>query len=122
MEVISFSGVLTGILLTPTIGAIIILLLPKERQEEMRIIAAMCTGVVLLLALGVFLGYDVDAANTAAAAGESYFAFEDHVQWIESIGVSYHMGVDGISAPMVLLTSIAGFAGVLISWGINDRT
>ena len=71
----------------------------------MRIIAAMCTGFVLLLALGVFLGYDVDAANTAADAGESYFAYEDHVEWVKIIGVSYHLGVDGISAPMVLLTA-----------------
>ncbi|MBI5960406.1 MAG: NADH-quinone oxidoreductase subunit M [Chloroflexi bacterium] len=119
--VISFSGVLTGILLTPVIGAIIILLLNKESKEQARIIAAMSTGIALLLALGVFFGYDVDAANAAADQGQTYFAFEDHVKWIESVGISWHLGVDGISAPMVLLTAIAGFCGVLISWGINDR-
>ncbi|NLX11943.1 MAG: NADH-quinone oxidoreductase subunit M [Chloroflexi bacterium] len=120
--VITFSGALTGILLTPVIGAIIILLLNKESREQARIIAAMSTGIALLLALGVFFGYDVDAANAAAANGETYFAFEDHVQWIESVGISYHLGVDGISAPMVLLTALAGFTGVLISWKIEDRT
>lgn len=41
---------------------------------------------------------------------------------MDSIGISWHLGVDGISAPMVLLTALAGFAGVLISWGIEDRT
>jgi NADH-quinone oxidoreductase subunit M len=119
--VISFSGALTGILLTPVIGAIIILLLNKESKEQARIIAAMSTGIALLLALGVFLGYDVDAANAAANQGQTYFAFEDHVKWVESVGISWHLGVDGISAPMVLLTAIAGFCGVLISWGIEDR-
>ncbi len=119
--VITFSGVLTGILLTPVIGAVIILLLDKEAKEQARIIAAMCTGIVLLLALGVFFGYSVADANAAADAGETYFAFEDHIKWIEAVGVSWHLGVDGISAPMVLLTAIAGFAGVLISWGIEDR-
>ena len=120
--VMTFSGVLTGILLIPLISAILILLLPKDKKDEVRIIAAMATGIVLLLALGVFFGYSVDDANAANDNGQTYFAYEDHVQWIESIGVSWHLGVDGISAPMVLLTALAGFAGVLISWGIEDRT
>jgi len=120
--VITFSGVLTGMLLAPIVGAVIILFLNKESKEQARIVAAMTMGIVLLLALGVFFGYDVDAANKAADQGQSYFAFEDHVKWIEAMGISWHLGVDGISAPMVLLTSIAGFCGVLISWGIEDRT
>lgn len=119
---VTFSGVLTGILLTPIIGAIIILLLPKESKDSARIIAAVVMGAALLMALGVFFGYPTDDANAAAEAGETFFAFEDHVNWIESIGVSWHLGVDGISAPMVLLTALAGFTGVLISWGIEDRT
>ncbi|NLE52090.1 MAG: hypothetical protein GX613_11855, partial [Chloroflexi bacterium] len=106
--VITFSGVLTGILLVPVLGAIVILLLPKDQKDAARIIAAVTTGVVLLLALGVFFGYDTDAANAAADAGEVYFAFEDHVQWIESVGIAWHLGVDGIAAPMVLLTALAG--------------
>ncbi|NDJ78680.1 MAG: NADH-quinone oxidoreductase subunit M [Chloroflexi bacterium] len=137
--VITFSGVLTGILFTPVIGAILILLLNPERKDEIRTVAAMTTGITLLLALGVFFGYNTDDANAAAdayveardaAAGnpdevetvEPYFAFEDHVKWIEPLGISWHLGVDGISAPMVLLTALAGFTGVLISWGIEDRT
>jgi NADH-quinone oxidoreductase subunit M len=120
--VITFSGVLTGILFMPVIGAIIILLLKRESKEQARIVAAMATGVCLLLALGVFFGYSVHNANAAAENGQSYFAFEDHVKWVPSVGISWHLGVDGISAPMVLLTSIAGFCGVLISWGIEDRT
>lgn len=118
----TFSGVLTAILLAPVIGAIIILLLNKESKEQARIIAAVTMGITLLLALGVFLGYDVDAANEAAEAGQTHFAFEDRVKWIPEVGISWHLGVDGISAPMVLLTALAGFCGVLISWGIEDRT
>ena len=142
--VITFSGVLTGILLTPVIGAIIILLLDSERKDIIRTVAALTTGVTLLLALGVFFGYNTDAANAVAdevadaradvvSAGpdvapetietvEPYFAYEDHVKWVESVGISWHLGVDGIAAAMVLLTAIAGFTGVLISWGIEDRT
>ncbi|MCD4686601.1 MAG: NADH-quinone oxidoreductase subunit M [Anaerolineae bacterium] len=141
----TFSGILTGIVIAPIIGAIVILLLNKESKEQARIIAATTMGVVLLMALFVFFGYDTDAANARAeeyAAYETavndaeesggeiavadlvdpYFAFEDKVWWVEDLGISWHLGVDGISAPMVLLASLAGFAGVLISWGIDDRT
>ena len=132
--VITFSGVLTGILLAPMVGAVVILLLKPEAKEQARIIAAVTMGIVFLLSLGVFFGYSVDDANAVAeqyaqaADGEvaapvtPYFAFEDHIKWVESVGISWHLGVDGISAPMVLLTALAGFAGVLISWGIEDRT
>jgi NADH-quinone oxidoreductase subunit M len=191
MDVITFNGALTGILFVPIIGAILILLLKPHAKNEIRIVAAITMGAVLILALGIFFGYNVDEANrvnaeleslpnlhtyidtlrqeaqdadTAATTAEAeadtaeannaedmgikrqaaiearaqaneiqnhlehldnlgpYFGFEDHVQWIESIGVSWHLGVDGISAPMVLLTALAGFCGVLISWGIEDRT
>jgi NADH-quinone oxidoreductase subunit M len=37
------------------------------------------------------------------------------------LGISYHVGVDGISAPLVLLTGVVMFTGVLISWGLDDR-
>ncbi len=39
-----------------------------------------------------------------------------------SLGISYHLGVDGLSVPMVLLTGLVAVAGVLISWRIEDRT
>ena len=48
-------------------------------------------------------------------------AFEQRVVWVESLGIAYHVGVDGVSAPMVLLTGMVAVAGVLISWNIEDR-
>ena len=42
--------------------------------------------------------------------------------WVPSLGISYSLGVDGLSAPMVLLTGLVAVAGVLISWRIEDRT
>jgi NADH-quinone oxidoreductase subunit M len=40
---------------------------------------------------------------------------------VPSLGISYHVGVDGIGLTMVLLTGVVGFMGVLISWNIKDR-
>ena len=93
--VITFSGVLTGIFLTPVSGAVIILLLKKEAKEQARIIAATCTGIALLLALFVFFGHSVYDANAINGDGGTYFAFEDHVKWIESVGISWHLGWTG---------------------------
>lgn len=48
-------------------------------------------------------------------------AFEEKYTWVEPLGISYHVAVDGLSAPMVLLTGMVAVAGVLISWRIEDR-
>ena len=49
-------------------------------------------------------------------------AFEENIPWISSLGINYHLGVDGLNTPMVLLTGMVTVAGVLISWRIEDRT
>jgi len=117
-----FSGILTGIVLVPTVAAIIILFLRKDQFQEARVIAAAATLGSLLLSAFVFFTYDVDLANRQnAAGGELHFQFEDQMEWIEELGISYHIGVDGIAAPMIFLTGLASFGGVLISWRITDR-
>ncbi len=112
--------VLSIITLTPVFGALLILLLPKTARQESRVIAAAATGFSLLLGLFVYFNYDVDAAN-AAQSFSQMFQFQESTSWVASLGINYHLGVDGISVPMVLLTGLASFAGVLISWGIDDR-
>lgn len=67
------------------------------------------------------------AAETAGTnVGTTLFkqalAFEEHISWVPSLGINYSLGVDGLSAPMVLLTGMVAVAGVLISWRIEDRT
>lgn len=122
-----FSGILTGILAFPIIGAMIIFMLHEKAKNEARIIAAFATGASLLLGLLVFFTYDVEAARAAnqslteGGLGAIAFQFVDQVVWIEQLGISYQLGVDGLTAPMVMLTGLASFAGVLISWGIEDR-
>lgn len=122
-----FSGVLTGILAFPFIGAIIILFLDKDAKDQAKIIAAFSTGASLILSLLVFFTYDADAAKAAheslitSGTGPITFQFVDHITWIRELGISYTLGVDGLTAAMVMLTGLAGFCGVMISWGIEDR-
>lgn len=65
----------------------------------------------------------LDAANSPATKMfHDGLAFQEYVEWLPQLGISYHLGVDGLSAPMVLLTGMVAVAGVLISWRISDRT
>lgn len=69
-------------------------------------------------------------ANGAADGGVMFstsmykdaMAFEEYVEWVPQLGIAYHVGVDGLSIPMVLLTGMVAVAGVLVSWRIEDRT
>jgi len=104
--------ILSIIAFTPITTGIVLLFLPGERKTLIRWVALAAATLALALSLVAYLGYD------RAAAG---YQFEQQVPWIPALGISYHVGVDGISLPLVLLTGIVIFTGVLISWGIDDR-
>lgn len=59
--------------------------------------------------------------SDATSAFMEAMVFEEYVPWIPEMGIAYHLGVDGLTAPMVLLTGMVAVAGVLISWRIEDR-
>jgi NADH-quinone oxidoreductase subunit M len=104
--------ILTLIMLAPALGAVVILLLPKERGDAIKSVAAGSMAMSLLMSLFVMFSYDRVLGG---------FQFIEKLAWIPSLGISYHMGVDGFSAPQVLLNAIVGFCAVIISWYQNDR-
>ena len=109
---------LTVITFSPIAAAVIILLTPKERTKQIKIVAATATFISLVLAIAIFVLYDRPAAAALPAA---QYQFQEFVPWVPSLGIAYHTGVDGISLVMILLTGVVGFMGVLISWNIPDR-
>lgn len=96
----------------PIAGALILMAVPKDSKTAIRMIASAFSFVTMVVSWVVFLGYD-------KAAGS--FQFVEQYLWLKQFGISYHLGVDGISAPMVLLTGIIMFTGSLASWSIKDR-
>lgn len=104
--------VLSVILFTPITAALLILLIPGERKEEIRVTALAAAFIAMSLAVWVYFSYDT------AAGG---YQFIEKYTWLPFLGISYHVGVDGLSAPLVLLTGVVMFTGVLISWGLDDR-
>jgi NADH-quinone oxidoreductase subunit M len=102
--------VLSVITFTPVVAAIIILLLPAQRKNETRAVALAAATFALILSFWMYLNYD------QAAGG---YQFIEKYTWlnIPPLNIALHFGVDGMSAPLVLLTGVVMFTGVLISWG-----
>lgn len=119
MELMDFPY-LSIIALSPIAFAILILLIPKERGENARMmgLAAMILGLVL--SVYVYYAYYQNLPPESARWADTLMFLEEY-NWVPSIGLNYIVGVDGLSATLVLLTSIVGLGGVLISWGIEDR-
>lgn len=111
---------LSVIALSPIAAAVLILLLPKERGENARMLALAAMIMGLLLSAYVYIAYNGNLPDPDARWAET-LAFVEEVAWIPSVGINYILGVDGLSATLVLLTSIVGLGGVLISWSIEDR-
>jgi NADH-quinone oxidoreductase subunit M len=111
---------LSIIALSPILFAIIILMMPKERGENARMLGlgAMLLGLVLSIYVYVATFQNLPAAGTP---WRDTLQFVEEHAWVPSIGLNYIVGVDGLSATLVLLTSIVGLGGVLISWSIDDR-
>lgn len=99
-------------LFIPIIGAIFIMALPKDQEKAIKYIAAGSTFISLVLSLIVFITYDRSAGG---------MQFIENIPWVADLGVSYALGVDGISLPLLLLTNLIGFSGVYASWNISPR-
>lgn len=104
--------IISVIVILPIAAGLILLAMPGERKTLIRVTALLIAVIELALSVLVYFGYDT------AAGG---YQFVVQFPWIESLGISFHAGVDGISAPLVLLTGVVMFTGVLISWGLDDR-
>lgn len=111
---------LSVIALSPFVFAVIILMLPKERGENARMLGLVATLLGLILSVYVYVAYYTNLPPEDATWSQT-LQFVEEYAWVPSIGINGIFGVDGLSATLVLLTAIVGLGGVLISWSIDDR-
>ena len=105
--------VLSIITWAPFLGALAIMFFARHHPLAVRVIALVSTAISSALSLWVCLAYDREAAG---------FQFYEKVALVPPLGISYEVGVDGISLLLVLLTSIIIFAGVFASWTVATRS
>jgi NADH-quinone oxidoreductase subunit M len=104
--------ILSAILFFPILGAILIAGIPGEKHGAIRQATMAVTLVHFALALPLWWLYD--------PAGAEYQLVE-RVPWIDAFGIEYHLGVDGVSVLLTLLTVLINPLAVLASWRYIDR-
>ncbi len=93
--------VLTVILFWPLLASIVVLFMPKEAEDRIRRFSIWASVVPLVLSALVFWDYGMRFLS-----GEGGIQYEVKVNWIPQIGASYHIGADGLSVPLIFLTSL----------------
>ena len=106
--------ILTVVLFTPLAGAVLLLFIPREMETAHRIAGNVFGVLGFLVSLPLLRWFNLNGGG---------FAFEESAEWIPSIGAKYHLGIDGISLLLVLLTTLLGMIAILSSWSaIHQRT
>ncbi len=107
--------ILSAVTFLPLVGAIVVLLLPRDMEKAAKWTALGFALVVFILALTIFVNYQGCTPDT-----DGYCFVEDH-GWLSVINARWHAGVDGLSAPLILLAGIITPLAILISFEVHDR-
>ena len=91
------SWALTLVVFTPLVGAAIVMLLPRESEVTAKAVALLTTLVTLGWTVGVLSGFDYDNSKKLQYTVDK--------SWIDVINSRYHLGVDGISLPLLALSA-----------------
>ncbi len=105
-------GPVSAIILSPLIGALLLILIPQQRIAWVRRVAAISTGLSLGIALYLLANFDRTATG---------YQWVERLPWIPALGIQYQVGLDGISTTLILLHTLCGFTGVLVSYRIQQR-
>ncbi|HEV8441581.1 MAG TPA: NADH-quinone oxidoreductase subunit M [Methylomirabilota bacterium] len=99
--------ILTVVTFLPTLGAVLIALIPRSRQELVKGTSFAVTLVTFLVSVPLYTRFD---PRTPA------YQFVEQRAWMPSLGISYHLGIDGISLLLVLLTTFLMPLTLLSAW------
>ena len=104
---------LSIVLLTPLAGLAVLLFIPGVHKNVIRVWANLVGFAGFLISLPLVSRFQV---------GRPGFQFEESADWIPAIGAHYHIGMDGISLLLIMLTTLMGFLAILCSWNaIQER-
>ena len=100
--------ILTLVLAAPLVGAVLAVLIPKDQVFGLKVFGIGASSLVLLLSVYLYIQFDGSKAE---------FQFVEQVEWIDELNASYHVGVDGISLLLIMITTFLTPLSLLSSWG-----
>jgi NADH-quinone oxidoreductase subunit M len=108
---------LTLAVFLPTVGALVIALVPGDRDRLVRGLGILFTAVPLVIGIALLFGYDFSAPGAFGdgSAGQA-LQYEVNASWISVIGARYHLGIDGVSLPLLELTLLLGLLCMVYTW------
>src|SRR5512144_239409 len=108
-------NLLTVVTFLPVLGAIALAFFPRDEKGQHRALAFVVSLATMLASLGLWMGFD-------ASPGAPEFQFEQLVPWVPSIGIGYHVGLDGVALLLVMLTTILTPIVILSAWkAVEER-
>jgi NADH-quinone oxidoreductase subunit M len=102
---------LTAVLALPLLGFLVLLVLPREGEEAIRRVALAIALITFIASLGLATGFSSDAKGSQ---------FATDVIWIPFPEIHYHVGIDGLSLWLVILSTFLTPICILISWRSID--
>ncbi|HEU5322284.1 MAG TPA: hypothetical protein VFX28_15880, partial [Methylomirabilota bacterium] len=107
-------GLLSAVTFLPAAGALALAFVPRGRERALKSAGLGVSAATLALALPLWLRFDPASAD---------YQFEEMARWLPGLGASYHVGIDGISVLLVLLTTLLMPVALGSAWhAIEDRT
>lgn len=117
-------GYLTWLTFLPLLGMIAVMLMPKVNASSIKWVALITTLLQLLIAVFIWINFNSALTGINDPSGFQYVEKARWIDikdfpWIGNIEIDYFLGLDGLSLPMIMLTAIISFIGVIASWNIN---
>lgn len=105
-------GILSIILWLPLLGAMLIMAIPRQHTRPIQAVALAVTAAPFVIAWGLLSSFD---RLTSA------LQFVERMPWVPELGMTYALGIDGLSFPMLLLTTLMALVAVVASFGIRNN-
>src|SRR5208282_2552830 len=105
-------NILSLITFVPLLGALVILFIPKEKTKAVHATALAAAGVSFLLSVWALFQFNYSTSG---------MQFVERFDWIPSFNVHYYLGTDGLSFPLVLLTTLLTLVSLIFSMGVKER-
>jgi NADH-quinone oxidoreductase subunit M len=101
--------ILSAVIWLPVLGGMLVAFSGDKAPNVSRWLALVVAILTFVLSLSLYTGFD---------SGTAAMQFQESIPWIESFKVNYHLGVDGISMPLIILTTFITILVVIAGWEV----